>query len=233
MISSPGYDLSSLWREVEDLNDNNFPESNLKPILGGGQSRRPRVMFVFINPTYRNISANPAWTGPRYPFIGTREVWRIFHRAGFLPNNLLEKIENFNPWPVELAQELEVFLKKDSWYLTNLVKWTGEDSSLPDQTKISLFRPLLLKEIELVKPRYIVAFGLLPFRHLTGEQIRMGDYYEKVKATGHLPTYPLQEASLPGQVIPCYFPVGRGNPQRAVEILQLLHPLRGKAASSL
>ena len=131
--------LTELYKHVIELNKKHFPNSSLMPIPSGGELNNPKYMFVFINPTYRNISANPAWTGPRYPFIGTREVWRIFHRAGFLPNNLLEKIENFNPWPVELAQELEVFLKKDSWYLTNLVKWTGEDSSLPDQTKLAYF----------------------------------------------------------------------------------------------
>jgi len=225
--------LNQLWEQVQILNRSNFPESKLKPILGGGQSQSPQIMFVFINPTYRNQSSDPAWSGPRFPFIGTREVWRIFHRAGFLPPELLDKIEKLKNWPVEFAEELEKYIRKESWYLTNLVKWTGEDGNLPDQKKIELFYPLLLKEIELVKPRYIVAFGLLPFRHLTGEVIRMGDYYEKVKEMGSLSTYPLREIHLPGQVIPCYFPVGRGNPKRAVEILKLLHPLRGKVASAL
>ncbi|MEX1061804.1 MAG: uracil-DNA glycosylase family protein [Patescibacteria group bacterium] len=226
MAPSSVQDLSALWQEVEELNRRNFPKSNLKPILGGGKDNRPEIMFVFINPTYRNISAHPAWSGPRYPFIGTREVWRIFNRAGFLPSNLMKKIESFIPWPVGLAEELEEFLKEEGLYLTNLVKWTGEDSTLPDFKKIALFRPLLLREIELVEPRYIVAFGLLPFKHLTGKTIKMGDYYGEVKATGRLAAYPLQEAFSTGQVIPCYFPVGRGNPKRAVEILKLLHPLR-------
>lgn len=225
--------LPELWEYVHTLNKNCFPENNLMPILGGGKTSRPDVMFVFINPTHRNISSDPSWSGPRYPFIGTREVWRIFHRAGFLSGDLIERIENLKPWPVELALELETFLQKNNLYITNLVKWTGSDAALPDAGKIRLFLPIMRREIEIVKPKYIVAFGLLPFKYLTSEEIKLADYYAEVLEAGNLKTYPLFINETSAQIVPCYFPVGRGNPKRAVELLKLLHPLRGKDATSL
>jgi len=179
-------------------------------------------MFVFINPTHRNISSDPDWKGPRYPFIGTREVWRVFRRAGIFTDELTGRIEELSDWPVGFAEEVEGFLADRGIYLTNLVKWTGPDESLPDRKKIALFLPVMRREIELVRPRRIVAFGLLPFKHLTGRSIRLADYHSRAAAEGVLETFPLKETASPAEVVPCYFPVGRGNPRRAVELLNLL-----------
>ena len=216
--------LSELWRYVGDLNKTHFSENKLMPIVGGGQSVKPKIMFVFINPTARNISSDPNWTGPRFPFIGTKQVWRIFHRAGLLEDSLIARIEENPDWPVEFANELEGFLRERGFYLTNLVKWTGPDGSLPDRAKISLFLPLMIREVEIVAPKYLVTFGSLPFKYLTGGDVKLGDYYDQVVRDGLRPEE-MPIGSSKTKVIPCYFPVGRGNPRRATAILKLLNLL--------
>lgn len=216
--------LNQLWEEVRELNRKHFPNHGLAPILGGGQSKTPKVMFVFINPTARNISSDPNWQGPRFPFIGTKQVWRIFHRAGFLTDSLISRIEEKPRWSAEFAGELEQFLREKDLYLTNLVKWTGPDGSLPDREKIDLFLPLMIREVEIVAPKYIVTFGSLPFKHLTGRTIKLRDYYDQVVQHGLQPEEE-QIGSTKTSVISCYFPVGRGNPRRAVEILKLVNLL--------
>ena len=113
------------------------------------------------------------------------------------------------------------YLVKRSFYFTNLVKWTGHDATLPDKKKIELYLPLLEKEIELVRPKYIVTFGLMPFTSLVKEKIKLSEYYDEVMSS-ELRFYRYE--SVP--VIPCYFPVGRGNPKRAVEMLRKINELK-------
>jgi DNA polymerase len=84
--------LEELWDIVDELSKQHFPENSLKPILGNGRTVRPKVMFVFINPTHANISSDKNWQGPRFPFIGTKPIWRIFHRARLFDSALIEKV---------------------------------------------------------------------------------------------------------------------------------------------
>lgn len=217
--------LGELWDVVQAINQEHFPENSLAPILGGGQTSQPKVMFVFINPTVRNISSNPDWKGPRFPFIGTKQVWRVFHQAGLFDDMLMQQVERTPTWSVEFTNEVLDFLQSSRLYLTNLVKWTGSDATLPDSQKRKLFLPVLEREIELVRPGHIVTFGLMPFENLTGRKIRLADYHSKIVESGGLRFYDLALDSVETKVIPSYFPVGRGDPKRAVEILKLVADL--------
>lgn len=214
--------LQNVWDEVHEVMDKHFPKNNLMPILGGGQTNKPKFMFCFINPTIRNISSHKEWQGPRFPFIGTKQVWRIFHRAGIFDDQLMDIINNSKTWSLEFTDKVQNFLKNNSYYFTNIVKWTGHDATLPNTEKIKLFKPLLEKEIEIVQPEYIIAFGLIPFQHLTGEKIKLSDYYDQTMDSQEPKSYPIQCGSFTAKVIPCYFPVGRGDPKKAVELLKLL-----------
>jgi DNA polymerase len=217
--------LEELWKVVDELNQKHFPENSLKPILGNGKNFRPKVMFVFINPTYANISSNPNWQGPRFPFIGTKPVWRIFHRAGMFDDELMNKINNSKDWPLELTNEVLNFLRSKSFYFTNIVKWTGSDTTLPNSEKIKLFLPILKREIEIVQPQYIVTFGIIPFENLTNQKIKLADYYSKTMESQKLRFFDIDCNGEKKKIIPCYFPVGRGDPKKAVEILKLVNSL--------
>ncbi len=213
--------LKDLWEDVRLVNKEHFPDNKLKPILGNGKTSKPKIMFVFINPTHLNISSKLSWKGPRYPFIGTKPVWRVFHRAGMLSDGLMRRIEN-NEWSAEFAEELLIFLKSKSYYLTNLVKWTGSDAALPDSRKINLFLPILEKEIEIVKPEYIVTFGLIPFKALAKQEIRLKDYYEEAMKNKNLRVFETRIKTHNTKIIPCYFPVGRGEPGKAKDLLRMV-----------
>jgi uracil-DNA glycosylase family 4 len=138
----------------------------------------------------------------------------------------MDEIDNNPVWSVGFANQVLRFLEQKDFYLTNIVKWTGKDAALPDADKISLFLPSLRREIEIVKPQYIVTFGLIPFERLTGRKIRLDDYYSSIKKRGKLEFYDAKVDSVGSKVIPCYFPVGRGNPSRAIEILKMLEELK-------
>ena len=86
--------LDGLWNIVYDLNRQHFPSNDLVPIVGNGKTSHPKVMFVFINPTKRNRSSSKAWNGPRFPFLGTKQVWRVFHKAGLFDGKLMEEINS-------------------------------------------------------------------------------------------------------------------------------------------
>ncbi|MEK6959809.1 MAG: uracil-DNA glycosylase family protein [Nanoarchaeota archaeon] len=221
-------DLKSLWRHVDKIDKDNFPGSGLSPIYGGGREQNPEFMFVFINPTRRNISSDPSWTGPRFPFIGTKQVWRVFHKAGLFDDGLLSYIESNPRWSVRFTDKVRDFLDSNSIYISNVVKSTGADAALPDSAKINLFLPALQRELEIVKPKYLVAMGLIPFERLTGRKIKLADYHSQALAKKRLGTFKVsfgdndRSRYASSEVIPCYFPVGRGSPKKAVELLRLL-----------
>lgn len=214
--------LDDLWKHADNLNKKYFPKNKLMPIVGNGKTDKPKFMFVFINPTHANISSDPNWQGPRFPFIGTKQVWRIFHRAGLFDDELIERINNSKSWSLEFTDRVLDFLKSKSFYFTNIVKWTGSDASLPGSEKINLFMPILEEEINIVQPEYIVTFGLIPFEHLAKQKIKLQDYYSDTMQSSKLKAFDVIISSRRQKIIPCYFPVGRGNPKKAVDILKLL-----------
>ncbi len=215
--------LDELWQVITDINHRHFPDNDLMPILGGGKTFRPKAMLVFINPTHANISSNKDWQGPRFPFIGTKPVWRVLHSAGLFDDALMNRINDSKTWSVPFANEVLNFLKANSIYLTNIVKWTGHDAALPDSEKIKLFLPALEKEIEIVQPECIITFGLIPFENITKEKIKLSEYYSKAIKTKKLKSYERRYGAVKTKIIPCYFPTGRGNPKRAVEILKMFN----------
>ncbi len=214
--------LEELWEYTKELHDSLFPQNKLSPILAGGKLQSPKFMFVFINPTHKNISSDPAWEGKRRPWTGTKYIWKIFNNAGHFDNALLYEISKKKVWDVDFADKVYKHLEDRDFYFTNIVKWTGENGDLPDTHKVKTFLPILLREIEIVNPKYIVTFGLIPFNALTNEQIKLKDYFEKCMQQNILETFPLNIKDKSFKIIPCYFPVGRGDPKRAAKLLSLL-----------
>jgi DNA polymerase len=212
--------LQDIWKKVDKLSKK-FP-SDYNPILGNGKCYRPKFLLVFINPTKANISSHPGWPGFRAPFIGTKPVWRVLHKAGWFNDQLIKVINASDTWSPRFADIVYKSLARRGLYLTNIVKWTGETAELPKAKKIRAYLPLLKKEIEIVKPKYIITMGLIPFEYLTGRKIKLGEYYKEAMKTKKLKAYDLKIGSKTYKVIPCYFPVGRGEPKKAVEILKLL-----------
>lgn len=226
-FSRPGpiRSLSALTRALDNWHDTVFAGHNLRPVPGGGQARRPAQMFVFINPTVRNASTAPDWPHARYPFVGTRHLWRVLYRAGWLPPELMAQVEDTKVWDGALTRRMHDWLSGQSLYMTNLVKRAGHDAALPNAELVRLFLPYLLEEIRLVQPLRIVTFGLMPFTALSDAKIRLGDMHKAAMMTGQLVDHaPRASLDLPNntRITPLHFPIGRGNPQLAIDLLRLL-----------
>ncbi|MBW2987356.1 hypothetical protein KY336_02285 [Candidatus Woesearchaeota archaeon] len=215
-------ELQELWRQVDDCSFCKSAGNKLQHILGGGKEEKPSVMFCFINPTYRNITTDPDYEGQRFPFMGTTKVWRVFIKAGLLEPDIDNKIRQ--GWNQELIDEVIGKVAQKGFYFTNLVKCAQPHADNPKTKEIRTLLPLLLKEISIVKPKLICCFGGMPFRWLTNiNDLKLTEHFDRQKQSDKLITYqtiPIDGKTYP--VFPCYFPVGRGNPKKATELLQIL-----------
>jgi hypothetical protein len=178
-------------------------------------------MLVFINPTFRNISAHAAWPGSRFPFAGKPKLWHILAEVGLVDAALPETIARLGPTP-EMVELLIAEATRRRLYLTNAVKCVDDGSNLPVAARVAAALPQLQREIAIVQPRTIVTFGLIPFRALTGLDIRLADHlwHAQQGRIGFYPSQPIEGRSYP--VFPCYFPTGRGNPVAATTLLAAL-----------
>jgi uracil-DNA glycosylase len=219
--------ISELNELIESFTLQHYPESELKPIIGGGKCNKPEVMFVFINPTKRNCASDPTWTGPRVPWVGISTIWKVFAEAGIISPNLLQRIleaksGSKTKWSPEFTDQVYNTLEQTGIYITNIVKWAGEDAALPEKQKIDRYIPLLKKEIELVRPRHVVCFGMIPFTGLTQMKPKILDVYTQTNAQNSLVFETLTIGDHTCTVSLCYFPVGMGrfHQKEAVELLR-------------
>lgn len=194
----------------------------LRHILGGGKFKSPQFLLLFINPTHLNISSHKGYQGKRrYPFIGVRHFYLLLAETGFMDKELVNEIYK-EGWQPESEVKIEQSLVKNGVYMTNLVKCAQFHPKNPPLNIIQEDLPLLFEEINEVGPRYIITFGVLPFRVISGKSIRLTDVLDAIR-DGNYP--PFKSRDILGKkydVLPCYFPIGRGNPKKAVEILTFL-----------
>src|SRR3989338_2159048 len=111
----------------------------LMPIYGAGCISKPNVMFVFMNPTGRNVSAYSTWTGLRAPWLGTKNIWGMLYKLKLLSEDNYKSTQAFrtDEWTENFAETIYRELEKNKVYITNLAKCTQDDArSLPD----SVFR---------------------------------------------------------------------------------------------
>lgn len=193
----------------------------LRHIPGGGRIDRPPLMLLFINPTVRNITTAPDWPGPRFPFAGRPRLWGILADAGLIDRGTLDRAAALGPIPA-MVELLAAEARRAGLYLTNAVKCVDYGSNLPAAGRVRESWPFLEQEIALVRPRLIVAFGLIPFHALTGRAVRLADrLWEVEQGRVHFSaSRAIDGATYP--VYPCYFPTGRGNPVAATRMLRAL-----------
>jgi len=85
-------------------------------------------------------------------------------------------------------------LSRNDVYMTNVLKCKALDTCSPSPSFAHTCYPFLLKQIELVKPKIIIAFGELSYQYLTGDDTPMVDVHGSIH----------EEASY--KVIPMYHP---------------------------
>lgn len=178
-----------------------YGEPSLSSIYGAGDIENPKAMFVFINPTGRNIASELSWTGLRAPWIGTKQVWDLFYNLGFLTEDTYKSIKKYksDEWSVDFSNKVYSEIEDRSLYITNLAKCTQLDAR---PLKNSVFRDyldLMLEEIEIVNPKMVVSFGNQVSSILLGKNISVSNYAtdDKENINGY-------------DVYPTYYPVGQG-----------------------
>lgn len=173
-------------------------------ILGTGQTNNPRVCFVFMNPTARNVSSAPDWQGIRAPWIGTKSVWRIFKELGFLSEGLYDKSRKTKPdeWTTDFAQAIYENLAEHSIFITNLAKCTLPDARPLPNKLFKKYLPLFDNEISKINPQKIITFGnqvssVVLRQQISVSKVRKQKFEHKINGI----VYP---------VFPVYYPVGQG-----------------------
>lgn len=222
-------DLKRLYEEVDKCWLCEKDGNNLRHILGFGKEQ-PDVMLILVNPTYRNLSAHREYYGPRFPFIGVRQFWRVLAEAGLISRGVAHNLPTSSYWRDQDTWAIQSELMQNSLFVTNIVKCCYSHSKYPIQSVIDMHLEYLSREIQIVKPKQIVAFGGIVFKVLTGYSIVLSEYW---KDSSKRDPYKEKVSGLGIPVIPCYFPVGRGSPKKAALILRMLFNSRNTDKSML
>ena len=83
--------INELNAEYDKLQQK-YGAKDLTSIYNGGCINSPNICFVFMNPTGKNIASDPNWQGRRSPWIGTKNIWKLFYRIGLLDGEIYESI---------------------------------------------------------------------------------------------------------------------------------------------
>ncbi len=138
-----------------------YGEKTLDPIVGGGKEYSPDICFVFMNPTLKNIASEKTWESCKYPWIGTKNIWKLFLGIDRFDKEIFDEIRKRKPseWDYIFAEKIYKEVENKGVYLTNLAKCTQMDArSLPNSI-FKEYKELLFEELNIVKPRKIVTFG--------------------------------------------------------------------------
>ena len=196
--------VKSLHKKIDSIQAL-YGESSLHAIYGAGCIDKPEVMFIFMNPTARNIAARKSWKGLRAPWLGTKNVWDIFFKLGFLSVEVYKKIQTLKPdeWTKKFCNEIYFEFKKHKVFVTNLAKCTQLDARPLKDFVFKKYLELTKKEIGLIQPKRIVSFGNQVSSILLSKPISVGNYIDAKSET-------LEINGKVFRVYPTHYPVGQG-----------------------
>ena len=83
--------LDELKKQYDKL-QKKYGAKELDSIYNGGCIYDPDIMFVFMNPTGRNIASVKTWKGRKSPWIGTKNIWKLFHQIHLIDDSLYDEI---------------------------------------------------------------------------------------------------------------------------------------------
>jgi len=190
-----------------------YGEKILDPIIGGGKEENPEICFIFMNPTGRNIASEKTWKSLKYPWIGTKNIWKLFLEIGMLDKDIFNQIreKRSNDWDYIFTEKVYEKVRKKSMYITNLAKCTQLDARPLPNSIFKAYRGLLLEELNIVKPKKIVTFGNQVSSIFLDRNISMSKDRRNIFEVDILGTKK--------KVLPVYYPVGQGqrNISKAIE----------------
>lgn len=181
-----------------------YGAKDLDSIYNGGCENNPDICFVFMNPTGRNIASDKAWTGRKSPWLGTKNIWRLFHEVNLLSDDTFNKIKERRPkdWDYEFCDYVYEEITDRKLFITNLGKCTQIDARpLPDEV-LTKYLDLLFKEIDIIKPKVIISFGNQVSSIILNKKIAVSENRKKC--------HEIEINKNLYKVYPVYYPVGNG-----------------------
>lgn len=99
-----------------------YGAKELNSIYNGGCELNPDIFFIFMNPTGRNIASYKEWKGRRSPWIGTKNIWKLFYVLNLLDKDIYNEIQNkkANEWDEHFADLVYDNVAKHKYFITNL-----------------------------------------------------------------------------------------------------------------
>lgn len=195
--------LDDLKKDYDRL-QKKFGDANLDSIYNGGCTHKPRVMFVFMNPTGRNIASNKSWKGPKSPWIGTKNIWDLFYAVDLLSENIYKRIKEIkgSEWTVEFSEEVYKDVEEHEVFISNLGKCTQVDARVLPDFVFREYLDLLKKEISIVKPRTIILFGNQVSSIVLDQKISVSEVRKK--------KFTIEVEDEKYECFSVYYPIGNG-----------------------
>lgn len=195
--------LEELNLEYDKL-QKKYGAKELDSIYYGGCPCDPDICFVFMNPTGKNIASSKEWKGMKSPWLGTKNIWDLFHALGLMTEEIYQQIKRIksSEWTEEFCESVYHDVEKHRYFITNLGKCTQIDARPLPNTVYKEYLELLKQEIEWVNPKVIVLFGNQVSSIVLDEKIAVSQCRRKkyVKKIGKK-EYPIYSV---------YYPVGNG-----------------------
>ncbi len=138
-----------------------YGAKELDSIYNGGCEESPDICFVFMNPTGRNIASDKSWKGRKSPWLGTKNIWKLFYNVDLISEDTYNEIINKKPkdWDYEFCDYLYDEISRNKVFITNLGKCTQIDARPLSDEVLKKYLNLLFKEIDIIKPKVIITFG--------------------------------------------------------------------------
>ena len=211
--------VSTLHKDFDKLQQI-YGDKELNSIYGAGCIDRPDVMFIFMNPTGRNVASSKDWKGIRAQWLGTKNIWKLFNRIGLLDSEIYQRIISFKPsdWDYEFAEILYENIFDNKIYITNLGKCTQSDAKPLPNKVFEDYLELLEKEIDIIKPKIVITFGnqvssIILNQSISVSKCRREHYLKNIN--NHI-----------YKVYPVYYPVGQGMRNIDIAIDDILEILK-------
>ena len=195
-----------------------YGAKELKAIYNGGCINNPDICFIFMNPTGKNIASNPNWKGRRLPWIGTKNIWKLFYKLDLLDEKIYEEIQKRKPqdWDESFADLVYESVEKHKYFITNLGKCTQTDARILPNSVYTEYLELLLKEIEIINPKIIITFGnqvssIVLNQNISVSKCRKQRFVKNIEGKEY-------------KIYPVYYPIGNGmmNIDKAIEDIKFV-----------
>jgi len=197
-------------RKIEDLKieydklQKKYGPKELDSIYNGGCEDNPDICFVFMNPTGRNIASDKSWKGRKSPWLGTKNIWKLFNKVDLLSDDTYSKILEKKPkdWDYDFCDYVYNEIEDNKIFITNLGKCTQVDARPLNDDVLKQYLDLLLEEIDIIKPKVIITFGNQVSSIILNKKISVSEN-RKI-------SHDLKTKDNIYKVFPVYYPVGNG-----------------------